>query len=117
VKRLCALRTLPNDRAAMLSVGTGDEQTDVLLVRQGRQVHGFVNECPHMGVKLDEKPDRVVVGRGAFLRCSHHGALFRIADGLCVSGPCRGDRLVSLPLTIVGGMVMATIDDGVSCRA
>lgn len=104
-RRLCALDSLPNRAAAMLSIGTGSDSQDILLVREDDRVHGFVNACPHMGVELDFKPDRIAIGEGRFLRCSHHGAVFRVEDGLCIAGPCQGDTLERLPIAIRDGMV------------
>jgi nitrite reductase/ring-hydroxylating ferredoxin subunit len=30
------------------------------------------------------------------LLCNQHGALYRLDDGWCVSGPCAGEKLVAL---------------------
>ena len=38
--------------------------------------------------------------------CSTHGALFRIEDGLCTSGPCTGKRLIPVPVAVKDGMVI-----------
>jgi nitrite reductase/ring-hydroxylating ferredoxin subunit len=32
--------------------------------------------------------------------CAAHGALFDITNGLCTLGPCLGDALVPVPLTV-----------------
>jgi nitrite reductase/ring-hydroxylating ferredoxin subunit len=32
--------------------------------------------------------------------------LFRITDGYCVAGPCAGDRLTSVPVTVDAGEVV-----------
>ena len=34
--------------------------------------------------------------------CATHGALFRIEDGHCLSGPCVGESLTPLPVSIEG---------------
>jgi nitrite reductase/ring-hydroxylating ferredoxin subunit len=34
-----------------------------------------------------------------------HGARFRIADGYCVAGPCRGERLSAVAVRIEAGLV------------
>lgn len=101
----------------MVTIGDGADQQDVLLVRQGDRVVGFVNACPHMGVPLDWQAERLVVGDGSLLRCAHHGALFRIADGLCVRGPCVGDALEPLAVRVARGMVFLEIDGDPMCRS
>ena len=43
---------------------------------------------------LNAAGDRIV--------CAAHGALFEIDSGLCVLGPCLGDRLQALPWCLRG---------------
>jgi len=38
-------------------------------------------------------------------QCSTHGARFRIADGYCVAGPCRGERLSAVAVRVEDGVV------------
>ena len=37
--------------------------------------------------------------------CATHGARFRIEDGHCVAGPCRGARLTVVPISVRDGAV------------
>jgi nitrite reductase/ring-hydroxylating ferredoxin subunit len=39
--------------------------------------------------------------------CSTHGALFRVEDGVCLAGPCQGDRLEPYPIVVRDGVVHA----------
>lgn len=116
-RRLCALATLTDGQAALVGAAGAPAQEAILLVRRGDLVAGFVNECPHMGLPLDWKPDRLALGGGAFLRCSHHGAVFRVDDGLCVAGPCVGESLSPVALRIVDDMIMLADQEGTACRA
>ena len=59
-------------------------------------LHAYLDSCRHQARTLD-------LGRGEVLQagllpCRHHGALYRPADGVCVSGPCAGAALTSLAL-------------------
>jgi nitrite reductase/ring-hydroxylating ferredoxin subunit len=116
-RRLCALATLADGRAALVGAAGAPAQEAILLVRRGDRVAGFVNECPHMGLPLDWKADRLALGGGAFLRCSHHGALFQVDDGVCVAGPCVGESLRPVTLRIVDGVIMLAGREGTACRA
>ena len=40
------------------------------------------------------------------IRCTWHGALFRIDDGACVAGPCTGQRLTPWPVTVTDGTIV-----------
>ncbi len=81
---------------------------DIIALRlaDGRAV-AYRNACPHMGIELDWEASRLLSHDGKWLRCTGHGALFRPEDGLCVSGPCRGERLRAVALHEQDGQVMA----------
>jgi nitrite reductase/ring-hydroxylating ferredoxin subunit len=40
-----------------------------------------------------------------YLLCANHGALFRVEDGFCFRGPCRGQSLKKVQLLIEHGIV------------
>ena len=82
-----------------LIAGDGSIRT-IFAVRQGEAVYGYRNVCPHAGTPLDFKPDTFFTPDGTELQCSTHGARFRIADGACLAGPCRGKGLTPVPLTL-----------------
>jgi nitrite reductase/ring-hydroxylating ferredoxin subunit len=115
-RRLCAVAALRDGAAALVGDNSVPAQEHILLVRRGERVAGFVNACPHMGLPLDWKPDRLAFGGGAFLRCSHHGAVFRVEDGVCVAGPCPGESLDAVKLRIVDGVVFLAAEKESTCR-
>lgn len=76
------------------------------VVRRGDDVRGYVDRCPHAGVPLVAKLDDYLTPRGDLIACSWHGALFEIDDGLCVGGPCTGQRLQPWPVENRDGMLV-----------
>ncbi len=72
----------------------------------------YVNACPHLGVPLDWLPGQFLTLDGTRLLCATHGAEFRISDGYCVRGPCRGDHLTKVPCTVENNMLMVAADAG-----
>ena len=48
---------------------------------------------------------------GRLIVCSTHGAEFRIADGVCVRGPCHGDALEAVPVTIDGNRAVMVAEE------
>jgi nitrite reductase/ring-hydroxylating ferredoxin subunit len=79
----------------------GAGRDTLFVVRQGERLHGWHDRCPHEGVTplpyrrhayLNKKRTRIV--------CYAHGAQFEIDSGLCVLGPCVGERLTPVPLAI-----------------
>jgi len=75
------------------------------VVRRGGEVHGYVDRCPHLGLPLAQTLDAYLTPDGGRIACSWHGALFEVADGLCVGGPCAGQRLTPWPVTVVDGII------------
>ncbi len=69
----------------------------IILWRQGERLRGFINRCPHLGTPLETFPDHFLDEARALLICSTHGAAFD-ENGLCVSGPCKGDRLTRVQI-------------------
>jgi nitrite reductase/ring-hydroxylating ferredoxin subunit len=78
----------------------------LVLVRSGGRLHGYMNSCPHLGTPLNFLPDRFLDAEARHLVCATHGAAFRIADGLCIRGPCRGESLAEAKVAEHGGEVM-----------
>lgn len=74
-------------------------------VRRGQAVHGFVDRCPHMGLPLAQTLDAYLTPDGAQIACSWHGALFDIASGRCLGGPCAGASLTPWPLAVADGQI------------
>lgn len=73
------------------------------VVRQGSDVRGYVDRCPHAGVPLAQRLDDYLSPDGSLIVCSWHGAVFRIEDGLCLGGPCTGASLTAWPVVVEHG--------------
>ncbi len=76
------------------------------IVRRGDAVFGYVDRCPHMGLPLAQVLDEYLTPSGDLIACSWHAALFRIADGRCVGGPCNGAALTRWPVTVADGEIL-----------
>jgi nitrite reductase/ring-hydroxylating ferredoxin subunit len=75
------------------------------VVRRGSEVHGYVDRCPHAGVPLAQTLDDYMTRGGEMIVCSWHGALFDIASGACLGGPCMGQSLTHWPVAVVDGVI------------
>ncbi|QIG80153.1 Rieske (2Fe-2S) protein [Stakelama tenebrarum] len=76
------------------------------VVRQGNAAYGYVDRCPHMGLPLAQELDSYLTQDRDLIACSWHGALFRIADGHCIGGPCTGARLKPWPVEVRDGNIV-----------
>jgi nitrite reductase/ring-hydroxylating ferredoxin subunit len=81
-------------------------RVSVFVVRHGGRIHGYVNSCPHARLPLNWRDDRFFDITGQYLLCTNHSALFDIATGQCVRGPCKGQALAPYPVRIDGANVV-----------
>jgi nitrite reductase/ring-hydroxylating ferredoxin subunit len=97
---------LPDPGARGVTVEDAGGRREVVVVRRLGHVFAYENVCPHIGTPLNFLPDRFLTGDGRHLLCSTHGALFEIGSGLCIHGPCRGQSLRPVPVTVREGRVV-----------
>jgi nitrite reductase/ring-hydroxylating ferredoxin subunit len=101
---LCRVEQITDGGALEVSAEIDGQPQSLVLLRAGSTVQGFFNICPHAGRLLNWAPGRFLIEDGTVV-CAVHGASFRIPDGLCIAGPCRGQSLRAVALRIELGMV------------
>jgi nitrite reductase/ring-hydroxylating ferredoxin subunit len=74
------------------------------VVRRGDTAYGYVDRCPHMGLPLAQKLDDYLAADK--IACSWHGALFDIATGKCLAGPCPGAALTPWAVRVDAGTII-----------
>jgi nitrite reductase/ring-hydroxylating ferredoxin subunit len=72
----------------------------VLLVRRGRSLRAYADACPHHGTPMAWRKDAYLNGDRDRIVCAAHGAQFDIDTGLCTLGPCLGESLTPVPVTL-----------------
>jgi nitrite reductase/ring-hydroxylating ferredoxin subunit len=105
---LCPLTEIPEPGAKGFDFRAGEAVFAGFVVRKAGRVAGYVDVCHHAGWPLAMLPDRYLTREADRIFCGGHGALFRIEDGLCTSGPCEGDRLEPWPVTVDAEGVIRT---------
>ena len=113
MRTLCRVGDIP-DNGAKGFPGPEGAFTGLVAVRRDERVYVYENACPHIGTPLDWTPDRFLSADGRYLICATHGAEFMLDTGLCVSGPCRGDRLTAVEAVVRDGVVL--VGGGISAR-
>ena len=111
LRRLCRLDDVPEGGGKGFWFGEDTARFGVFLIRQGDDIHAYENSCPHRGTPLDWRPDRFLDRDGNHILCATHGALFRIEDGFCLSGPCAGASLRALAVTRRSGALYLDLAD------
>jgi nitrite reductase/ring-hydroxylating ferredoxin subunit len=97
---LCPLADIPEPGARGFNFRVGEAMFAGFIVRAAGEVRGYVDRCPHAGFPLALFGDRYLTREGDLVICATHGALFRPLDGVCVGGPCAGERLASWPVRV-----------------
>jgi nitrite reductase/ring-hydroxylating ferredoxin subunit len=97
--RLCHLDDLPDGDARGFDLRANGR--DVLfVVRQGASLHAWRNVCPHHGAPLAWRRHAYLNAARDRIVCGAHGAQFDIGTGRCTLGPCLGQALTPVPLTL-----------------
>ncbi len=78
----------------------------LFAVKRDDQVYLYRNSCPHLGTPLEWQEDTFLDPDGALIQCATHGALFEIETGHCISGPCLGQNLQTIPFVLDSGLIM-----------
>ena len=95
---LCRTADLADPGTANVVLDEGDDELDVVIVMSGGSTRAYINRCPHQFIPLETFPNHFLTTDKRHLVCSGHGALFEPQTGLCVHGPCAGQRLQRLNL-------------------
>ena len=102
---LCSLLDIPDGGSNGFSTQTSDGRFLYIVVRKKKNIFVYKNACPHTGMPLDFQPGQFLTVDGTLIQCSTHGAKFNIENGLCIFGPCEGDRLVPVRTEICSGKI------------
>ena len=78
----------------------------LMITRREQELYAYANVCPHQFLPLDNYMGEFLNEDGKLFVCLHHGAVFRVEDGLCVSGPCRGTSLLKVNVELRGDDVV-----------
>jgi nitrite reductase/ring-hydroxylating ferredoxin subunit len=103
---LCRLDEIPDPGSIRVDLTFRGKAVQAMVVRRGPLVRAYVNSCPHVGAPLDFTKGQFLDFERTHILCANHGALFRIEDGHCLSGPCRGKDLVSIPVAVSDGYIV-----------
>ena len=102
---LCGVDELADPDSRGFTLATAQGQLDVVLVKCRGRFYAYRNRCPHTGINLEWRGNQFLDFSGQYVQCATHGALFDPQDGLCLRGPCVGQRLEPLSLVTESGVL------------
>lgn len=84
---------------------TDGEKAPGFVIRYKDDAHAYINRCAHIQVELDWQHGQFFDDDEQFLICATHGAIYSPDLGVCVAGPCKGQRLEKLVIEEKGGKI------------
>jgi nitrite reductase/ring-hydroxylating ferredoxin subunit len=86
--------------ATMTPDADGTPREALVMRDAGGVVRAYLNRCRHLPIPLDGGTRRFLDDDRRYLMCGTHGALYRLEDGYCFVGPCRGESLRAIAVEV-----------------
>lgn len=102
---LCKTTDIEDPGSKSFEVKIGRETRSMFVVHKNGEFFAYHNQCPHTGASLEWQEDQFLDLDKALIQCATHDALFLIDTGECIAGPCAGDMLRAIPITIKDGSI------------
>ncbi len=103
---LCRLSELAPRGSKAFQFRDGTLRYEIFVQRWDDRVYAYRDQCPHLKLPLDYHRGHFLDREGEHLQCAHHGARFRVQDGLCVDGPCKGRWLIPIRILLRGDDIL-----------
>lgn len=104
--KLCSLHQLRQMTTKPVALLTAD--LAYIVIKKRDDFFVFANSCPHLNKKLTTKNLTILDAGQDFIHCTRHNALFTLDEGLCIKGPCNGQRLTKIAHTVRGDGIYVT---------
>lgn len=105
------LEDIEDGGAKEYTFGRGTTVFSMFVVRQGDDVFGYLNICPHYSSPLNYRQGRFMNDDGTRIRCTMHFAEFRIEDGFGVAGAAENCWLDPVPVYVEDGIVRISLPE------
>ncbi len=107
--KLCKINELTEVDSRGFVISEFSPERNIFIVRNYDVVVAYENSCPHNFAPLDWAPDVFLSDDKEFIQCASHGALFEIDNGQCIYGPCIGQSLTTVNISIDDGVIYADL--------
>lgn len=86
---------LGNEQSYVFDIGL----EHFLALRFDNKLYIYQNLCPHLNKQLANSSFHCFDDSISLIECQFHSAQFNPATGVCVSGPCLGEKLKGFVVT------------------
>lgn len=101
--KICEVERLGENQSVKFEIPGQNFSRDAFLIKTNGECKAYYNECPHIGLALDWDDNEFFSTDFAMLVCKNHGATFSPENGDCLSGPCQGIGLKTIPIKQLDG--------------
>jgi len=108
---ICDHEALSDPGSFGFSVEQNGDPVEGFVVKNDYAYFAYRNSCPHTGSPLDWVEHQFLDADAALIQCAVHDARFLIDSGECISGPCHGDSLQSLPIVVQDDGIYLQVED------
>lgn len=105
---ICTTDRLTDPGSYGFEIEFNGEAVEGFIVQHNGQFFAYRNSCPHTGAPLDWVEHQFLDMDGSLIQCAVHDARFYIDTGECVFGPCPGESLRKLDISVDGGKIYLT---------
>lgn len=97
---LCKTTDIEDPGSKSFEVKIKRKTQSIFLIHKDGNFFAYYNKCPHTGASLEWQEDQFLDLDKELIQCATHDALFTINSGECIAGPCSGDSLQALTISI-----------------
>lgn len=97
---LCKTSDIEDPGSRSFEVKINRKTESIFVVHKNGEFFAYYNKCPHTGATLEWQEHQFLDLDKELIQCATHDALFMIDSGECIAGPCVGDNLETLTLSI-----------------
>ena len=95
--KICMTDDIPERESRAFDLPNGDK---IFITQRDGSFYAYQNLCPHLQVELEFLENQFLDRDQEYIECSTHGALFEVETGICFSGPCQGQSLEKLQISV-----------------
>ena len=106
---LCKTSDIEDPGSKSFEIKIKRKTQPIFVVHKNDEFFAYYNKCPHTGASLEWQEDQFLDLDKALIQCATHDALFTIDSGECIAGPCAGDSLQTLPISVHGDEIHLNI--------
>ena len=102
---LCKTTDLDTLGSIGLEVKINRKTQDIFIIKKDTEFFAYKNQCPHRLTQMEWNPNDFLTEDKQHIICAMHAAIFNLDNGFCISGPCAGESLKKVGISVKDGNI------------